>query len=404
LKSTLFIAFRLIKSKKLKFFSLTTNIALIGIAISITVLILAFQILDGFEKSIYDFSSSIDSQIKITAYGNQSIEKNNLIRQRVTNTIGNQLESMEKFIAKYAVIKSKYNSDGALVIGLNNGKTLEHLSSFIINKKQRNSNFTIIGKKLAEKLNVTIGDKITFFALQNDEVSTFDNPPNIEQLRVTGIFETGMPYYDGDFVFISYPNAENLFAMNNKITGYNVFLKTNDENTIEKLSAKLRDKLPYPYYVRSVFSIHRNIFVWLDLQKKPIPIVLSAIVLVAMLNIIGALFLLVLKRKRTIGILRTLGFPLKKVRLIFLLQGAFISFSGIFLGVLISLIVTYLQNNYQLISLPGNIYFMDKLIISTKIIYYLLIPVFSFATGILISLLPANFGAKISPVNAIRNV
>ncbi len=404
LNNNVFIAYRLIKSKKHNFFSFTTVIAIAGIAVSVAILILSLQILDGFENTIFSSAARIDAQIKITAFGKQNLKPDAKTEQNIKRKLGNLFAACEPFISKYTVVKSRKNSDGAIITGIKGETTFENLKKFIVDGTVKLSGEKIVlGKLLAEKLSVKCGDKITVIALKNDKIPDAENPPNIMRFAVSGIFEIGMPYYDDSFAFVSFENARTLFGSGNKISGYNIFLKTQERAKIENAVASLKEILPYPYYVRSIFAVHRNIFVWLELQKKPIPVVLSAITLVAMLNIIGALFLLVLKRFKTIGILRVLGYSKKQIRIIFLLQGGFISLSGIAIGVLSALALTAAQNSCQIVSLPGNIYFMDTLKIGTDLFYYLLIALGAQVVGIATSLIPSKFAADISPVNAIRN-
>ncbi len=404
MRNNFFISYRLIKSKKNSFFSLTTNIAILGIAISVAILILSVQILRGFENTIFSYASRIDSQIKVTGFGDKNLNDDAETEQKIKQALGNRIEAVEKFLSKYVVLKSKLNGDGATLIGAQGNLTKKNLEKFIVAGKAFNKNEITVGKILAEKLGVKPGDKITVFALNKDKIPDANNPPNIMQFVVSGIFESGMPYYDNSFAFIDFNSAKRLFGLENKISGYNIYLRTSEEEKIEDSAKKLRNELPYPYYARSIFSIHRNIFVWLELQKKPIPIVLSAIVLVAMLNIIGALFLLVLRRKKTIGILRTLGFVQANIGKIFLFQGAFISSLGILTGAFLAYILTFLQNNFEIVKLPGNIYFLDKLIISYDPVYYFVITAGAFAVGVAVSVLPAKFASKISPINAIKNL
>jgi lipoprotein-releasing system permease protein len=402
LNNNFFIAYRLIKSKRYNFFSLTTIISILGISVSVAILILSLQILDGFENTIFSSAAKIDSQIKITGYGRQNLNDNEKIETAINKTLGKNLAAKEKFISKYAVVKSKTNSDGAIVTGVSGKKTLANLRGFLTSGEVPAKGEIALGKTLAEKLAVKPGDKITIFALRNDKIPDAENPPNIVQYTVSGVFETGMPYYDNSLAFISFADGRELFGMNEKISGWNIFLNTTERNEIELLAERLRKALPYPYYARSIFSIHRNIFIWLELQKKPIPVVLSAIVLVAALNIVGALFLLVLQRKKTIGILRTLGYKKSQIGEIFLFQGGAIATLGIFGGIILAAALTYAQNQFQIVQLPGDIYFIDKLTIASKAGYYILV---SFATAVialLISLVPSRFAKQISPVNAIR--
>ncbi len=398
-----YLAYRFIRSKKrANFFSLTTSVSIIGIAIGVTVLLLSLQILDGFENTIFSSATNFDSDIKITGYSNKNIDYSEKLKKIIHQIIGDDLVATEPFLSKYTLVKTKANSDGAIITGLAGDETLRNISKFIVTGKANlRSNNIIIGKNLADRLKVKVNDRITIFALRNDKIPDADNPPNIENFEVSGIFQVGMPYYDDSFCFISQTNARKLFELPNKISGLNIYIK--DINKAEYYSNELKRILPYPYYPRSIYAIHRNIFVWLELQKKPIPIVLTAIVLVAVFNIVGALFILILRRKKSIGILRTLGYRGKTLTNIFVIQGAFITFLGILSGVLLSLLLTYLQNRFNIVSLPGDIYFINKLSISVTPFYYIVVSVATLIIGTFASWVPSKFASKISPISAIRN-
>ena len=137
-------------------------------------------------------------------------------------------------------------------------------------------------------------DEITVFGLRNDQAPSMDNPPSIVQFRVAGIYESGLSEYDDLNAFINISTAQNMFGMGSLISGYNI--KVKDIGKLKTLSDELQDFLGYPYYVRTIFQVHQNIFTWLDLQKKPIPIVLGLIIFVAVFNIVGTLLMLVLER------------------------------------------------------------------------------------------------------------
>ncbi|MFN3694854.1 MAG: lipoprotein-releasing system transmembrane subunit LolC, partial [Ignavibacterium sp.] len=73
----------------------------------------------------------------------------------------------------------------------------------------------------------------------------------------------------------------------------------------DSLTNILRKELNYPYYARSIFDLHKNIFTWISLQKKPIPIILGLIIVVAVFNIVGTLLLMVIERTNSVGILKS---------------------------------------------------------------------------------------------------
>jgi len=73
------------------------------------------------------------------------------------------------------------------------------------------------------------------------------------------------------------------------------------------VAGEVQDLLGYPHYGRTVFDTYRNLFSWIDLQKRPVPIILGLIIIVATVNIIGTLLMMVLDKTREIGVLAAMG-------------------------------------------------------------------------------------------------
>ena len=258
----------------------------------------------------------------------------------------------------------------------------------------------ILGKKLAEKLFVKTHDVVTVFSLQKDEMPTFDNPPSIEQFKVAAIFESGMSEYDDMNAFINISEAQNIFGMGNLVSGFNI--KVKDFASINSLAENMQDNLRYPFYVRTVFQIHQNIFTWIDLQKEPIPIILGLIIFVAVFNIIGTLLIIVLERTNSVGILRSLGANRKLVMKVFLIHSLFISTIGILTGNVLAYILSLLQIRFDIISLPGKVYFVSKVPMAVDLDNYLLVTLITFLVSLAASLIPAFIASRIKPISAIR--
>jgi len=188
--------------------------------------------------------------------------------------------------------------------------------------------------------------------------------------------------------------------MEDAISGMNI--KINDVSKIDSLTAELQDFLRYPHYVRSIFDVHRNIFTWLDLQKEPIPIVLGLIILVAVFNIIGTLLMIVLERTNTIGVLKSLGATRNQILKIFILQGGFLGLIGILFGNILAFLLSFMQNKFELITVPGDIYFMSQVELSMNIENYIIISLITFFLCIIAAVIPSYIASRINPITAIK--
>jgi len=396
-----YIAKNFILSRKdSRFINLISTISIIGIALGVATLIIAVSVLKGFEQTITNKVIDFDSHIKITSYRTILPDYHKTLPW-LESQLASYKPEITPFAAKLVIVSFKKKKEGINLIGLGMDKGRPFLVRNLVSGEYTLSNNSIlIGKKLADKLFLKVGDKITIFALRNDEVPSPDNLPNIEKFTVTGIFESGMTEYDDTYAYTSLESAQGLFALGDNITGYNI--KLSDISKIDSLTIQLAKGLRYPHYVRSVYQLHRNIFTWIELQKEPIPIVLALIILVAVFNIVGTLLMIVLEKTRAVGILKTLGSRRKQIISIFLINGSIIGVVGIGFGSFFGYLLMFIQEEFNIITLPSSVYFMSRVPFLITADTFILIAVITFLLCILASIIPSYIASKIKPVNALR--
>ncbi|MEW5842193.1 MAG: ABC transporter permease [Bacteroidota bacterium] len=401
-----FLTKRYLKSKKdSRFISAISTITILGITLGVAVVIMALTILDGFQKVVSEKIVEFNSHIKVISFGNRNLPDPNEVVPEIQKQFGNEFVSIQPFVSKLAIAKSRHLTEGVTLIGIDpkssglHNDNLIRQGAFDLNDNDSTSKI-LLGEKLAEKMFVKVGDKITVFGLRNDQAPSMDNPPSIVQFRVAGIYESGLSEYDDLNAFINISTAQNIFGIGSQISGYNI--KVKDIGKLKTLSDELQDFLGYPYYVRTIFQVHQNIFTWLDLQKKPIPIVLGLIIFVAVFNIVGTLLMLVLERTKAIGILRSIGGNRKLIMKIFLYHAVYLTVIGIAAGNILAFIMSYLQEKFDIISLPGTVYFVTKVPIAISGDNYLLVSGVTLVIALGASLLPAFIASRIKPISAIR--
>ena len=396
-----YIAKNFILSRKdSRFISLISTISIVGIALGVATLIIAISVLKGFEQTITNKVIDFDSHIKITSYRTILPDYNKSLPW-LESQLAAFNPDITPFASKLVIVSYKKKKDGLNLIGIEPNDEKPFLVRNIVSGEYKLlDNSVLIGKKLADKLFIKVGDKITVFALRNDDIPSPDNLPNIEKFLVTGIFESGMTEYDDTYAYTSLSTAQKLFAIGDNITGYNI--KLADISKIDSLTIHLAKSLRYPHYVRSVYQLHRNIFTWIELQKEPIPIVLALIILVAVFNIIGTLLMIVLEKTRAVGVLKTLGSKRNQIMAIFLINGSIIGVVGIILGSVFGYLLMFIQEKFDVITLPSSVYFMSRVPFLITADTFIVIAIVTFLLCILASLIPSFIASKIKPVNALR--
>ncbi len=389
--------------KKSKFVSFISAISIIGIALGVATLIIALSILNGFERTITNKIIEFDSHIQITSYESTLPDYHN-IYPKLKSELSGVVKEINPYESNLAIISSKKHQEGLNIKGVIPKDYINHLKDKIVDGKYdlTNGNFPtiIIGKKLANKLFVKVGDNVTVFALKNDKLPSYDNLPNIEKFKISGIFESGMSQYDDLFAYVDLKAAQELFSVGDNINGYDIKLK--DISKIDSVTSYLNKEYKYPYVIKSIYQTHRNIFTWIGLQKKPIPIILGLIIIVAVFNIIATLLMIVLEKTNAIGTLKALGAKSKQIVFIFLYQGFFLALWGILSGNILAYLLMEIQLKYNIISLPSSVYFMSTVPIQLSLFNFLLVSSLTLLLAIIVSVLPSYIASKIKPITALR--
>lgn len=402
MKFPFFISTRYILSNKdSRLLNLISVITIVGIALGVATLIIALSVLKGFERTLTQKITDFDSHIKITSFKDVLPEYESYLN-KISSELNGHIDFISPFVSKLAIISSKNRKEGINIIGILPGKAADKVKSNLIagTFDLKESKSIIIGKTLATKLLVKVGDKVTLFALRNDKIPSMEELPNIEQFYISGIFESGMAEYDDLIGYTNLYSAQNLFSLQSSINGIDIKLKSISK--IDSLANFIRRESRYPYRVKTIFEIHRNIFTWIDLQKEPIPIILGLIILVAVFNIISALLMLVLEKTNAIGIIKSLGAKGKQIIRIFIYQGIYLSILGILAGNFLAWLLMYLQIKLNIIKVPSSVYFVTRVPIEMTLDTFLLVSSVTFILALIASLIPSYFASRINPVTALR--
>jgi len=389
--------------KDSKFITFISTISILGIALGVATLIIALSILNGFANTLTSKIIDFDSHIEINSY-KTILPDYHVVLPELEKNLDKSVVAINPFVSKLAIISSGKIKDGINIKGIRATDKWTGLRQNLVkgNLDLKDSGLPsiVIGKKLANKLLVKIGSKVTLFGLSADKIPSAENPPNIERFVVTGIFESGMAQYDDLNAYVSLKSAQDLFSLGDNITGYDI--KAKNISKIDSLTTYLSNTLTYPNNVKSIYQMHRNIFTWIELQKKPIPIILALIIIVAAFNIVGTLLMIVLEKTRSIGILKSLGAKKKQIISIFLYQGIFLALIGIIIGNLLAYILSFIQLHFHIISIPSSVYMMSTVPILLSINTFVLVSAITFVLCIFASVVPSFIAAKINPINAIR--
>jgi lipoprotein-releasing system permease protein len=126
------------------------------------------------------------------------------------------------------------------------------------------------------------------------------------------------------------------------------------------------------------------------------------IALVGLVNVLAALTMIIIEKSSQIGILYAQGIQKKQLHFIFMINSGFIGFMGSLFGGIGSMIVILIQNRFQILKIPADIYFMDRIPFSFDIFSFFLITIIVVTFCVLTSLWPIKIATSISPHEVLR--
>jgi lipoprotein-releasing system permease protein len=401
---SIFIALRYLRSRRHRgFISFITLIAVVGVTLGVAALIITLSVLGGFEHTIKENVISFTAHLQLVSFQNQLLPNANKTMEIVLSEYP-EVKNIAPFLSREGMIRSANNTDGILIKGvdprndISAARTRMVEGSYNLDQKDRGLEGIILGRRLAQKLEIGVGDRVLLMSLGGSSVTL--SQTRVMQFEVRGLYETGMAEYDETYTYVNLKNAQRLFAVGPMVSGFDILV--HDLDSLENLSQRLPERLGYPYYARTTYEMNRNLFTWIELQRKPIPIIIGLIIIVATVNIIGTLLMMVMEKGKEIGILRALGTNRKKLTGIFLAQGMIIASLGVLLGNIVAFLLCWLELQYRIISLPSGIYFMTHVPIELNPINFLLVSVLALLMCFLSSIIPARIAAHRDPIRMIK--
>jgi lipoprotein-releasing system permease protein len=398
---TWFIAQRFLKAHRRRgFLSFITLIAVLGVMLGTAALIIALSVLDGFEREIKEKVVGFTAHIEVQGYQNLPLTNYRRTINRVRQEIP-AVKAISPYAAREGMIRSKTTVDGILLKGIDLASDVtasrNHMASGAFLTPQKSQQI-IIGRKLALRLNVDVGDRLVVFCLPRGSGQGLQ--PKAMQFELVGTYESGMAEFDDVYAYTNLADAQRLFQLGEAVTGYDILVS--DLARVDTTAAKLQELLGYPHYARTVFQTYRNLFSWVELQKKLSPLLLSLIIIVATVNIIGTLLMFVLEKTRAIAILKSLGAGPSLVRRIFLLQGLAIGTAGVLLGNAFAYLCCWIQMTFRVLSLPADIYYMSSVPILMRPENFGLVSLVALGLCLLTASVPARAAASLTPVSVFR--
>ena len=395
---SLFVAKKIRNTEQTSFSKTVTYVGMGTIALGTAIVIISFAILFGFKQSIIRKITGFSGQYKISRVSEdhsltpQFLQVPKAWEEQVLAMQG--VDYLHKTVQSPGILVGEKTLSGMVVKGTDSKDFLEkELKPNLVEGKleQLGKQEVYLSKIIAEKCQVKSRDKLILYFL---------NAPNRpRKVLVKGIYETGMEEIDQYTVFGNLGWVKELNQVpENMHSSVEVHLKEGAAD----LSKVIEKTLPIELQLDTIEEIDPAIFDWLVMLDRNIVILITLLLLVAGFNLIATLWVLIMERIPMIGLLKSMGASNRQIRRIFWWNGMFILSWGILIANLIAFGFCYAQDQFQLIPLDPNTYYMKAVPIYWSAQAWIYTNLGTLAiVGIFLSI-PTFYIQKISPLEAIR--
>lgn len=394
--------------------SLQTVVAIGGIAVGVTALIVVLGVMNGLRNDLRERILIASPHLRVLTYGEALVVpdwERTIARVREVPGV---VAAAPEVISQTLVMNTAGYPEVAKVAGLEPGVgtgEVTGLDSAIVEGGLEPGGAlgpdvdagVLLGTRLARRLGVYPGDRVRIISprsIRNSRV-TGTPIPDYWDVQVTGLFETGMFIYDNEFLVMDRTTAQRFAGLApTEVSAIGV--KVADPWAVGQVAADLDSLLGYPYRTETWQEQNETLFTALEIEKIGMGLVIFFIMIVAAFNIVGTLTMVVANKTREIGILQTMGMAPRGIGRIFLAQGAIVGIVGTTIGLVLGLGIATVVDRYRLIRIDASVYFIDHLPIQIEPLDVSIVVLAAIALAVVATIHPARQAAALQPVDAVR--
>ncbi len=377
------------------FIFLSALLAFLGITVGVMVLIIAMAIMNGMDKEFEEKLFTMNYPLTIFPKFSNAVDERLLkdLQKRFPHLL------FSPYISSQVIFKRGDKLEGGMLFGVDFDKELainQVLRQYV--KKTPQKYEVIVGKGLYDELYLVDGEKI-FIIFPKSEPSGFSIVPLFKRFRVVGYFKSGLITYDKAYAYTTLESLQKIVGLTKgEFSGIHVY-----SPDPRKDYQKLKKVLPQSVGIVGWWQQNGNFFAALAMEKRALFIVLMLIILVASLNIVSSLLMTVMNRRKEIALLLALGTSKKEIWSIFFRLGSIIGGVGIVAGVALGLLGVYILANFDIVTLPADVYGTSHLPVDLNPLDLGAIILGAIVIILVSALYPAKKSCDINVIGVLRN-
>ena len=393
------------------FISVIGWFSLIGIGLGVATLIVVMSVMNGFRHDLFQRVLGLNGHMNVYAFQGTLSNYAPLVERiaKIPDVV-----SVSPTVEAQALVSKDGVASGVFIRGVTpeNLRRRDTIAKHIVagSLNDFDHDGIIIGVRMAQRLDVQVGDNITLISPVS-KTTVFGAAPRLRGYKIVGIFDVGMFEYDNGFIFMPLQTAQTFLRMNeeDKVTALEIFVK--DPQHLDSVRGDIVEALHLPTYrLLDWQQSNSSFFTALAVEKNVMFLILTMIILVAAFNIISSLIMLVKDKGRDIAILRTMGATRGMIMRIFFLNGASIGIIGTVFGLVLGLfIASHIEGLRQIVQrlthtdpFSPEVYFLTRMPSVVDWVEVFQVVLMALGLSFLATIYPAWRAAKLDPVEALR--
>jgi len=390
-------------------------IAVGGTFVGVTTLIIVLSLMNGFEHELRSRIIGFNTHVLVFARTPGSwtgIDSVAAMIEEISDVVGTSPFVRGEALIYYEVIPNvKVKIKGVIVKGidLERERTVSNvidsiappITTFIATGFDDDGDMPgiVLGDELARDLRISLGEQVSLVTTPA-ELKLGKVDPRTCDFRVIGFFKTGVFEFDARFAYIDRTDAESFFDFEAATRGLGI--KVRDIYQAGRIDEEIQDRLQsYVYGTNNWILMNKNLFSYIKVEKILMFLLLTLIILVAAFNLVGMLTMVIMEKRKEIGILRSMGASSRGIMSIFMIEGTLIGAMGTVMGVIVGLVVCAILKEIN-IDLPPDVYFINKLPVVVQGLDVLLVSLASLGIAFAATIYPSWEACRLAPLDVIR--
>lgn len=403
------MAMRYLRARRQEgFISVIAWFSLLGIALGVATLIIVMSVMNGFRQELLGRILGLNGHLSV--YGDvNEITDYDPMALKVRGVAG--VISVTPMIEGQVMAAARGEAKGAMVRGLSPESLAKREiiasnieSGSLAGFKEDN---VVIGARLADRLGLRIGDKITLISPKG-AVTVFGSVPRMRAYSIAATFNVGMYEYDSTFVFMPLEAAQKYFQMPKTVSNLEVFVADPDRSV--GIGRHILAALGGQGRIHDWQQANSSFFNAIQVERNVMFLILTLIIVVAAFNIISSMIMLVKDKGKDIAILRTMGATQGMIMRIFFLSGASVGVIGTLTGFGLGLsfaanietIRQWIQGLTGTELFAAEIYFLSRLPAVVDPMEVTVVVLMGLGLSFLATLYPSWRAAQLDPAEALR--